>query len=215
MTSPEPHAPDGPSQEELMAFADGELAPARRDEVAAWLEHHPDGRSEVEEFQRLTALWQRYLPPEPAPAAWESALVRIETAHPIRPPVSPRRARRAIWVSTGLAAAAVLGSVMLGRSLWVNPGGPPPEEGPNQPLVLAEEPFPVAEASEITILSMELKDARDADSLVGHPPVLANMEFAGRDDVQLLDAAWHDGRKAQMRDEGNVPMIVAAAPEDH
>jgi anti-sigma factor RsiW len=214
MTSPEHQAPDGPSHEELMAFADGELQPARRDEVAAWLEHHPDGRAEVEEVQRLTALWRRHLPPEPAPAAWTAALARIETADPFRPPVSPWRGRRATWTYTGLAAAAVLGAVMLGRSLWVNPGGPLPEEGTSQPVAAAEEPFPVALASEITIVSMELKDARDVDSLVGHPPVLANMEVAGRDDVQLLDAAWHDGRKAQMRDEGEVPMIVASASED-
>jgi hypothetical protein len=205
MTAPENHVPDGPSHEELMAFADGELGPARRDEVAAWLEHHPEGRAEVEEFHRLTGLWHKHIPPEPAPAAWASVLARIETARPLRPPVPLRRTRPA-WAYSGLAAAAVLGVVLLGRNLWVGtPSSAPADD---------DEPFPVAHASEINIVSMDLKEAQDADALVGHPPVLANLEFAGRDDVQLLDAAWHDGRKAEMRDEGEVPMVVASAPDD-
>jgi hypothetical protein len=96
--------------------------------------------------------------------------------------------------------------VLLGRNLWVGtPSSAPADD---------DEPFPVAHASEINIVSMDLKEAQDADALVGHPPVLANLEFAGRDDVQLLDAAWHDGRKAEMRDEGEVPMVVASAPDD-
>jgi anti-sigma factor RsiW len=208
MTSPENHASEGPSQEELMAFADGELEPVRRDEVAAWLEHHPEGRVEVEEFRRLIGLWQRHVPPEPAPAAWASVLARIETSRPLRPAVPARRAYPA-WAYSSLAAAAILGIVMLGRTWWIAPPVVPP---PEEPAV--EEPFPVALASEVNIVSMDLKEARDADALVGHPPVLSNLEFAGRDDVQLLDAAWHEGRIAQMRDEGEVPMVVASASDD-
>jgi hypothetical protein len=157
----------------------------------------------VEEVQRLTALWRKYLPPEPAPAAWAAALAHIEAARPFRPPVPAWRARPT-WAYTGLAAAAVLAVVMLGRFLWV---GTPP----TSPVSDEDEPFPVALASEVNIVSM---DPHDADALVGHPPVLSNLEFAGRDDVQLLDAAWHEGRKAQMRDDGEVQMVVAAAPED-
>jgi anti-sigma factor RsiW len=192
--------PDGPTHEELMAFADGELEPARRDEVAAWLEHHPEDRAEVEEFFRLNDLWKRFAPPDPSPAAWASVLARIETARPFRPQVPEWWADRRAWTFAGLAAA-VLGAVMLGRSLWT--------DAPETPA--DEEPFPVALAGEVNIVSM---DAHDADTLVGHPPVMANMEFAGPQDVQLLNAAWHEGWKAQLRQEGEVPMIVASAQED-
>ncbi len=197
MTTAWNRPPDGPSHEELMAFADGELEPARREEVAAWLEHHPEDRAEVEEFHRLSALWQRYAPPEPSPAAWASALARIETARPFRQPVPEWRVRRPAWAFAAFAAAALL-VVMLGRSLS--------PEAPDD-----EEPFPVATASEVNIVSM---DAHDADALVGHPPVLANLEFAGHEDVRLLNAAWHDGRQPQLRQEGTVPLIVASTRDE-
>jgi anti-sigma factor RsiW len=198
MTNAWNQSPDGPSREELMAFADGELGPARRDEVAAWLEHHPEDRAEVEEHHRLDGLWKRLAPPEPSPVAWASVLARIENARPFRPRVSDRRARLRPWAFAGLAAAAVA-AVMVGRSLWTT--GTADDE----------EPFPVALASEVVIVSM---DAHDADSLVGHPPVMANMEFAGPSDVQLLEAAWHEGRQARILDEGAVSMIVASAADD-
>jgi hypothetical protein len=190
-----------PDPEELMAFADGELAAARQEEVAEWLAAHPEEHVQIDEFHRLTRIWQLTTPPEPAPEAWAGTLVRIESAVSIRNPLQAGgRFRRPVWTFSGLvAAAAVLGVVVLGRSL-----GPVPTsttgESPQD-----EEAYPVASAHEVNIVRM---DARDADALVGHPPLSDSLIFAAAGDVRLLNAQPHfNGRVARMGD-GSVPMIV-------
>jgi hypothetical protein len=189
-----------PAPEDLMAFADGELDAARREEVAAWLAAHPEGQAEVEDFHRLAGAWQRVTPAEPSAEQWAATLARVEARVA---PAGPRPAgyqRRPVWTFAGLAAAAVLGVVMLSRFLGSG---------------TEDEPFPVAEAHEINIVHM---DARDADALVGHPPLLGNMVFADNNDVHLVSAVPHggDGRVARM-EQGPVPMIVVgpgADPDD-
>jgi hypothetical protein len=195
-----------PTPEDLMAFADAELGPARQEQVAEWLLGRPEAQGQVEEYRRLHALWQSAAPPEPSAAAWAAMLVRIENELPPSTPVPRRGLRRPAWTFTTVAAAAILGAVLLGRSFW--PGGqtisdnsaPPPED----------EVFPIALAHEINIVGM---DAHDADSLVGHPPLSGTLEFAAPADVRLLNAQPHgDEGWVPRKADGDVSLIVAAPP---
>jgi anti-sigma factor RsiW len=192
-----------PAPEELMAFADGELGPARHEEVAKWLVGRPDAQGQVDEFRRLGQLWRNAQPPEPSPQAWAAALARIENALPPSTPLPRPRPRRPAWTFPALAAAAVLGVVLLSRSLA--PVGTPTNN--NGSSTADDEPYPIVAANEINIVGM---DAQDADALVGHPPLSGTLEFAAPADVRLLNAQPHrdDGRIPQMGD-GDVPMIVA------
>jgi anti-sigma factor RsiW len=194
-----------------MAFADGELQAGRHEQIAQWLASHPDGQTEIEDFRRLGRIWQQGAPEEPAPLTWATTLARIETHLPTPQPVPlATAARRHLWTYGGLAAAAVLGLVLLGRSF--SPVGTTPTAA-----VVAgdDEPFPVAQAHEINIVRME---ARDADALVGHPPLTGNLIFAGNSDVHLVNVRplGAHGRTARM-EAGQFPMIVvgpAAGPDD-
>jgi anti-sigma factor RsiW len=173
-----------------MAFADGELPPARRDEVANWLASHPEAAAEVDEVRRLRSLWDSAAPPEPPLEAWANTLARMGMPTlPMRPP--SRSWQRPAWFAA--AVAAVLPLVFLGRLLW----------GPSD----SSEPFQVAEPREVDIVSV---DAHDADSLVGHPALLADLEFTTAGDVQdvRIDEP-QDGWGAHLAD-GAVTMVVAA-----
>jgi anti-sigma factor RsiW len=75
------------NEDELLAYADGQLDEARRAEVAAWLSDHPAEASRVEEYRRqneaLHALFDPVLeepvPPRlhrPQPASWRMPLLR-------------------------------------------------------------------------------------------------------------------------------------------
>jgi anti-sigma factor RsiW len=196
------HPGPKPAAEELMAYADGELDGRRREQVAQWIAGNPEAEAEVEDLRRLSRAWQLALPPEPTAQAWDAALVRIETSVPAGRPQRPALARRSTWTYSGLAAAAVIGLVLLSRSL-----GPTPSPGPAGLLADDDEPFPVAQAHEINIVRM---DARDADALVGHPPLSGNLVFADNDDVHLVHVRplGSNGRMARM-EAGSVPMIVA------
>jgi hypothetical protein len=96
----------------------------------------------------------------------------------------------------------VLVVVLLARSLW--PGLP----RPNVPGESGEEPFPVASAEDVTIISM---DAHDMGALVvGQPPVQEGpLEMASRNDVKVLhvEPAGPDGPVARLVQGDEIPMI--------
>jgi anti-sigma factor RsiW len=196
MTQPWDRAEGGPSPEELMAFADGELGPERAREVAAWLARHPDVGAEVRELHRFQDFWERSAPPEPAPATWARVLKGIEAAVPALRPAGRWKRYRPLWLSA--AAAAALALVVLGRSLLttVPPDGTGADEGP----------FPVAEAHEVDIISM---DAHDADALVGHPAVLANLTFVTAADLGEVRVDPRPDGCGSRLEGGAVPMLVA------
>jgi anti-sigma factor RsiW len=199
-----------PAPEDVMAFADGELGPARQEEVAEWLLSRPEAQGQVEDYRRLSRLWQSAAPPEPSPDAWAVVLARIDNEVPHSAPAPAPRRRRATWTFPALAAAAVLGGVLLSRSL-LGPRVAPTSR--STPVQQDEEPFTVdiAQAHEINIVGM---DARDADALVGHPPLAGALEFAEPADVKLINAEPHgdDGWVPRMGG-GDVPMVVAAPPQ--
>jgi hypothetical protein len=193
----------GPSPAQLMAYADGELGPGERARVEAWLADHLEAAAEVETLRRLERLWQTAAPPEPAPEAWAGALARIAMSLPGPVPARPRAAfRPLLWASGVAGAAAVLLAILLTPSLW--PGLP----RPNGPGETEEEPFPVASAEDVTIISM---DAHDMGALVvGQPPVQDGpLEMASRNDIKVLsvEPAWPDGPVGRFVQGDEIPML--------
>ncbi|MGH6925528.1 MAG: anti-sigma factor family protein [Propylenella sp.] len=86
------------SNEELLAFADGRLDPARSATVDAWLKEHADEAQRVEEWRRQNALLKAALDPvaeEPVPPALTDVLQR-------------RRLRRTVLALASAAAAAIV-----------------------------------------------------------------------------------------------------------
>jgi anti-sigma-K factor RskA len=169
----------GVAPERLAAYADGELGPAERAAVEAWLAVRPEARAEVEALRWLARLWQAPEPPEPSEAAWAGVRDRVETAvrhrqRDGRQRVAPRRIGttwRLFALATG--AAAVLVGVFVGQYFW-----PAPQQ-PSGPLL------PVATSDDVDIVSM---DAGDIGALViGDPPVQGPLELASAEDVTVDD----------------------------
>ncbi len=111
------------SDDDIAAFLDGELDPALRDAVAAWLREHPEAQRRAEVWRAQTAALRAALDPvaeETVPAALTAALDR--------PPVSAR-----VSVPLRLAAAALIAGVLGGLIglgggflLWGNVEQPSP-----------------------------------------------------------------------------------------
>src|SRR5262245_54111645 len=173
---------DRPDPQRLAAYADGELPPAQRRAVEAWLARHPEARDEVEAQRRLARLWQDGGPPEPSEAAWSDVLARVEAALPDAAAAGrvPRRKRSAglVWLAGLSAAAAVAAAVLLAVAWW--------QPGEQEPDVAT---LPVASADDIEIISM---DAADIPALVvGEPPVRGPLLLASAADV-TVDDTGHD-----------------------
>lgn len=194
LTSPD----DRPSPEELMAFADGELSPARREAVSDWLAGHGEDAAEVEDFALLRRWCEGARAPEPSPQAWDRTLAAVHHALSRRTR-SRLPAGRVRWA---LAAVSVAAAALLALSLY-RPMGKAPEPRTG-------EPYPVADANEIDIVSM---DPHDDGSLVGRPPLLANLQFAAPRDVKVLRVEGHPAGWGAKLDDGEVPMVVALPPD--
>jgi hypothetical protein len=191
-----------PTPEQLAAYADGELDAVARRECADWLGDHPDAAVEVEAWRRLARVWESAVPPEPAPAAWDAALGRIEKSLPGNPRGPVRAGRRFIlWSSLLATAAAAALTVSLSARLFR-----PSPVGPGDPGEL--EPYPVATADEVTVISM---DVRDTEALVvALPPIHGPLDFAAFEDIELVQAdRLHQDAEAPHLDlQLAVPMIV-------
>lgn len=182
------------------------------DNLEAWLTEHPEANDDLTDLPHLRALYQSVWPPEPDEAAWIAVQAHIHEA--IVQGRSPRdRWPRRWWAIAGLTAASVLLGLLLTRSLWPT-SGPEPA---SVPVARVEEPFQVAEADDVIIISM---DARDVAALVvGEPPVTGDLEFARPEDIHVIhcERCPYSGRLARLEQEGEVPMFVAAAvasPDD-
>jgi AcrR family transcriptional regulator len=208
-----------PTPEQLAAYADGELdgrpalEPLRR-RVEAWLARHPDAAAEVEAQRRLARLWQATPPPEPSEAAWNDVLERLERV-PRTPAETGRRraaARVALWAGAALAAsaAAVWLALTLSRPGHVPPA--PPEPGGQEravnprPAPEADEPFPVATAEEVEILSIKGDDTETV--LVGELPVSGSLVMADPGEVELTRA------EPQVRMGDGPPMVWVQPDKD-
>lgn len=163
-----------------------------------------DGREA--DLPQLRRLLQAALPPEPDEAAWNAVLARVHASLDEQP--QQKRSPRPLWGIVGLTAAAVILAAILARSLWMT-SAPMPVTAPR-----AEEPLPVAEAEDVSIVSM---DARDVAALVvGELPVSGELEFARPEDIRVIrcERCPHSGRLARLEPGDEVPMFVSAANVD-
>jgi len=176
-----------PWRPELLAgYADGELSPADRAAVEAWLAAHPDDRSEVEAQRSLArqnvVFWKRVAVPQPGEAAWSDALGRVrDRLRPASPaiiyrePVGVRRNGRWMNWAAGLATAAAL--AFASWSLLVPPGGGPRN---GELARTATDAFAVAGADEVDIESLQ---GDSALVVVGRPPLGGPVELVTVGDV--------------------------------
>lgn len=174
---------------------------AEGDDFEAWVNEHPTANDDLADLPRLRELCLSACPSEPEESAWTSTLNRIRAAIP-----NVRIASQATspWLRLALgmtAAAAILAGVLLGRSWWTT--GPIPQSIP------PEEPYPVVEAADVTIISMDPHDV--AALVVGEPPVTGELVFAQPDDVRVIkcERCPHSGNLPQLK-RGEVPMFVTS-----
>lgn len=174
---------------------------ADRDNLEDWLRDHPAAHDDLADLARLRELYQSANPPEPEEAVWNSVHSRI--AGSLVRGGSPRR----WWViAAGSVAAAIL-AVLLARPMW-SPSVPVPDPEIVQHV---EEPFPVVDEDDVSIISM---DARDVAALVvGEPPVGDEIEFARPEDIRVIrcERCPYSGRQARLEPGSEVPMLVTAA----
>lgn len=167
----------------LSAYLDGELIGrpelvALRDRIEVWLRDHPEARAEFADHRQIDELWRETTPPAPSDQAWAKLEAALAAARP-----QP-------WFPSGHAAAALLAAAAAITILvwWtLSPRAQPEfvqQPNPPAPAPVAEiEVFPVAAASEITILSVEGADTQTV--VVGVLPVLGVLELAGPGEVAL------------------------------
>lgn len=150
-----------PTPELLAAYLDGELAGGELARVQSWLATHPDAQAEVETLRQVQAHYDSVPVPEPAPAAWDRTLRRIEA--------DLGRGRSWSWaLVSGLAAAVLLGVIFLH-------GGGTPEDN---------EPFPVVGPDDVQIISMNPNDHR---ALAGVRPLLLNeVDLVTHAEIEVL-----------------------------
>lgn len=192
------HGPSNtPRPEQLAAYVDGELGCQERAQVEAWLAEHPEAVAEVESLRRLTAAWQASMPSEPSEAQWAHVLAGIEAAVARGSVVRPSSRR---WLVAGAgalaaAAAAVILAVALTR---------PPQPAPSPDV----EPWPVATADEIEIISIHASDA--PAMVVGEPPVREALALLSPGDVTVnaVKSDVHGMDPCYVRSDSAAPMII-------
>ncbi len=190
---------DDSARERPFAFGEGRLPP-EGDDFERWVSEHPAANDDLTDLPRLRELYQSVNPSEPEESAWTAILNGIRDAVPnVR--ISRTAASRWLRLAIGIASAAILAGVILGRSWWTT--GPIPQP------VLAEEPYPVVEAKDVRIISMDPHDV--AALVVGEPPVTGELVFAQPDDVRAIkcERCPHSGNKAKLK-QGEVPMFVSS-----
>ena len=183
-----------PAPEELSAFVDGELPAAKMEATEALLRRHAEADAEVQSLRRLDALWRQTAASEPSAAAWDKTLQEIESR--LAAPKPTRAGLPTMRILGGIAAASVIG-LLLARSFWPTPIAVTDSD---------DEPYPVATADEIVIISM---DPRNEHNLViGLPPVHGDLVLADSDDVELLDAKPNSEGQVPNMNQGAVPVIL-------
>ncbi|HWG47420.1 MAG TPA: hypothetical protein VN688_31945 [Gemmataceae bacterium] len=192
---------DNPDREQRPAFGEDRFPADSEDDLSEWLREHPEAHGDMADLQRMRELYQSVSVPQPEEAAWTATLTRIASGSRLR--VKPALRRKRLGAILSLTAAAALVAVLLARSWWTGQSSTQP-----QPQ-LAEEVFPVVEADDVTIISM---DARDVAALVvGEPPISGDLEFVQAADIRVIKCqrcpkCGNVPRLAQ----GAVPMVVTS-----
>lgn len=212
MTQYRDNEDSAPALEQLVAYVDGNLDEAAREQVERWLHAHPQAAAEMEGHRAVARLTREAGVPEPKAGVWALVLARIEaalaggtaTVLPAReagPARARGRYRRASLAVAAVAAAVVLGVIVLGPARLGQKTAPS-----------AVEPWPVATAADVEIISL---DAADLKALVvGQPPLREPLVLAAAGDVELenVEPDPTDGMVPRLRVETQgltVPMIVA------
>jgi anti-sigma factor RsiW len=195
-----------PAADLLAAYVDGELDAAGRARVEAWLSRHADAAAEIEGLRRLARLWQASRAPDPGDKAWADTLSGIDQGLP-RGPWTQRPARpgagfmRRLVGIGGAAAAALLLLALI------------PLGGTRRAdlIVDSEEPYPVASAEDVEIISLEAADL--GALVVGELPMREPVVAAAPSDVRVRSVLPDkDGMMPTVRialDDSAVPIIVA------
>lgn len=153
----------------------------------------PLNREQQIEEDGLKALMRATAPVEPHEAVWSHMLAQVEQR--LQSSRAQPTTSRWPWLAGGAAAAAVLLGAWLLQSFRSTP--------------VLDEPFPVATAAEIEILSVNGADTHTL--VVGNPPVEGALELLGPGDVTLFSVeAAPDEMVPEIRFHGpNSPMIWA------
>ncbi len=172
------HRPGGagaPEPEDLAAYLDGELDPARSEEIRAWLAQHPEAARALEGQRCLGRLWQTTRPCEPADDRWPGVFSRIEQG--VLRAREHRRTGFRDWVLVVTAVGALAAAVMLAFNL-VRP------DQTREAIPAPETPaFTVVSPEDIEITSMW---AEDRDKLViGAPPIDGPLEPVSPKDIRV------------------------------
>ena len=188
MSRSRPTDPGFPRPEELAAYVDGQLAPARRKGVEIWLRNHPEAAVEIEEQRRLAGLWQATTPGEPEEANWAGILTRVEGAYSRFRSARSRNRRLILIGAAGLAAGVLL-------MLWTPKAG---------------EPLDVVSPDDVEIVSLRAADR--VTLVVGVPPVQGPLVLASVGDVEVQGVEpAADGMlpSIHMDERSTTPMIAA------
>jgi hypothetical protein len=177
--------PDDLPPELLAGYADGELPPAVRERVEAWLAEHPEALDQLEVQEALgpgnVEFWRAVRPPEPTPADWVGVRAGLAADFP-----APRRGvGRWAGAAALFAVAASITLVFLDNAPRCGqhkriaapvfaPAGSPEDN----------EPYPIARADEIRYL--ELPESVAPMLRVGdHPLKDAILILARSDEVDF------------------------------
>jgi anti-sigma-K factor RskA len=208
-----PFSPEsaGPTPLQLAAYVDGELGPADRATVEAWLRDHPESRADVEGQRQLLRLWQTGTPADPGEAAWANVLAGAEAAA-LAGTTAGRagsRLKSVVRLATALTSVAAVALLALALMHLLTPR---PQE--------RVAPLPVASSTDVEILSMEGGDV--GALVVGEPPVRGPFTLASADDmtvddsgrdVVLVNPPQHEkGVKGHLPQPSPSPMIVPVDP---
>ncbi|MSR52261.1 MAG: hypothetical protein EXS09_03100 [Gemmataceae bacterium] len=204
MTTPRP---ENFSPELLAAYADGELSAEECLRVERWLAENPEARESLEVQEAMAPgnveLWGLVSPPAPSAAEWISTRDGIGSQLRLA-----QRVRLAGWAGTLglLTTAAILILVLPGpQHNGTDPElrhefpGPPPSGSSD------DEPYPMASASDVLIIS--LPESAAGLLVVGeHPLTDSFLSFAKLSDVQF------HGIGSDLA--GRFPEVMSKATED-
>jgi hypothetical protein len=125
--------------EQLQAYAAGELTPAERAHVEAELDAEPENRARLERVQSMRGLLLEASPQEPDDLTWKRMQQRVQAklAEPVR-----RESKGGVWLPVGIAAAAVVATLIILDREKAEPIAPAPME-PAGPQVLASGSAPL------------------------------------------------------------------------
>jgi len=173
---------------------------ADRDNLEDWLRDHPEANDDLADLPQLRELYQSASPPEPNDAAWNAVCSRIHAS------IGRGRLPRPWWTIGAASVAAAVVAVLLARSLWTTRPPAPMTETVQH----IEEPFPVVDADDVMIISMDAHDV--AALVVGEPPVGDELEFARPEDIHVIrcERCPFSGRLARLAQGDEVPMFVSA-----